>query len=109
VQRCGSRRDQQRIVDIQNLQRGLPTAGDSRDIDRLVKDRLRSYPNWLASRNLSNEASDVSEPGGYFRITDNFTSNEREVGRRRPLVVEPHFDFDGRRLRRVKSCLGALS
>ena len=25
--------------------------------------------------------SDISEPGGYFRITDNYTSNEREVGR----------------------------
>lgn len=25
-------------------------------------------------------ASDISEPGGFFRITDDFTSNEREVG-----------------------------
>ncbi len=25
-------------------------------------------------------ATDISEPGGYFRITDNYTSNEREVG-----------------------------
>lgn len=24
--------------------------------------------------------TDISEPGGYFRITDNYTSNEREVG-----------------------------
>ena len=24
--------------------------------------------------------TDISEPGGYFRIVDNFTSNEREVG-----------------------------
>ena len=28
--------------------------------DKAVTDRLRSYPNWLASRNLSNEASDES-------------------------------------------------
>jgi oligoendopeptidase F len=28
--------------------------------DKSVEDRLRSYPNWLASRNLSNEASDAS-------------------------------------------------
>ena len=28
--------------------------------DKAIKDRLRSYPNWLASRNLSNEASDES-------------------------------------------------
>jgi hypothetical protein len=25
--------------------------------------------------------SDISEPGGYFRITDNYTSNEGEIGR----------------------------
>ncbi|MGH2924084.1 MAG: M3 family oligoendopeptidase [Solirubrobacterales bacterium] len=28
--------------------------------DKAVKDRLRRYPNWLAARNLSNEASDES-------------------------------------------------
>jgi len=28
--------------------------------DKAVDDRLRSYPNWLAARNLSNEASDES-------------------------------------------------
>jgi oligoendopeptidase F len=28
--------------------------------EKSVDDRLRSYPNWLASRNLSNEASDAS-------------------------------------------------
>jgi oligoendopeptidase F len=28
--------------------------------DKAVNDRLRSYPNWLASRNLANEASDES-------------------------------------------------
>jgi oligoendopeptidase F len=28
--------------------------------DKAVKDRLRSYPHWLATRNLSNEASDES-------------------------------------------------
>ena len=28
--------------------------------DKAVKDRLRSYPNWLAARNLANEASDES-------------------------------------------------
>jgi len=29
-------------------------------VDKSVDDRLRSYPNWLASRNLANEASDES-------------------------------------------------
>ena len=28
--------------------------------DKAVDDRLRAFPNWLASRNLSNEASDES-------------------------------------------------
>src|SRR5256884_9250550 len=28
--------------------------------DKAVEDRLRSYPHWLASRNLENEASDES-------------------------------------------------
>jgi oligoendopeptidase F len=28
--------------------------------DKMVEDRLRSYPHWLASRNLANEASDES-------------------------------------------------
>jgi oligoendopeptidase F len=28
--------------------------------DKAIKDRLRSYPHWLATRNLSNEASDES-------------------------------------------------
>ena len=28
--------------------------------DKAVDDRLRSYPNWLAARNLANEASDES-------------------------------------------------
>ena len=28
--------------------------------DKAIKDRLRGYPNWLAARNLSNEASDES-------------------------------------------------
>ena len=28
--------------------------------DKAIKDRLRSYPNWLSARNLSNEASDQS-------------------------------------------------
>ncbi len=28
--------------------------------DKAIKDRLRRYPNWLAARNLSNEASDES-------------------------------------------------
>ena len=32
--------------------------------------------------------TDISEPGGYFRITDNYTSNEREVGQLFSLLRE---------------------
>ena len=45
------------------LRPGLRTRGyvfNTLAQDKAVKDRLRSYPHWLASRNLSNEASDES-------------------------------------------------
>jgi oligoendopeptidase F len=45
------------------LEPGLRTRGfvlNTLLYDKAVDDRLRSYPNWLASRNLSNEASDES-------------------------------------------------
>jgi hypothetical protein len=38
-----------------------------------LPDRLTSAEFWKLT-------SDISEPGGYFRIVDNFTSNEGEVG-----------------------------
>ena len=39
-----------------------------------------TLPERLSDQEFWNLISDVSEPGGYFRITDNYTSNEREVG-----------------------------
>jgi len=45
------------------LEPGLRTRGfiyNTLVHDKSVEDRLRSYPNWLASRNLANEASDES-------------------------------------------------
>src|ERR1019366_1871864 len=45
------------------LQPGLRTRGfiyNTLVFDKSVEDRLRSYPHWLASRNLANEASDES-------------------------------------------------
>ena len=45
------------------LQPGLRTrafAFNTLLADKMVEDRLRSFPNWLASRNLANEASDES-------------------------------------------------
>src|SRR6185503_9845012 len=37
-------------------------------------------PQRLTSAEYWNLLSDISEPGGYFRIEDNYTSNEMEVG-----------------------------
>jgi oligoendopeptidase F len=45
------------------LEPGLRTRGfiyNTLVYDKAVEDRLRSYPHWLASRNLANEASDES-------------------------------------------------
>jgi hypothetical protein len=40
----------------------------------------RPLPDRLTDAEFWTLVSDISEPGGYFRITDNFTSNEMEVG-----------------------------
>jgi len=41
----------------------------------------RSLPDRLSDAEFWTLVSDISEPGGVFRIVDNFTSNEPEVGR----------------------------
>jgi len=40
----------------------------------------KTLPSRLADSTFWKLVTDISEPGGYFRITDNFTSNEMEVG-----------------------------
>jgi hypothetical protein len=40
-----------------------------------------TLPDRLSDAEYWKLLSDISEPGGYFRIADNFTSNENEVGR----------------------------
>jgi hypothetical protein len=40
-----------------------------------------SLPDRLSDAEFFKLVSDISEPGGVFRISDNFTSNEMEVGR----------------------------
>jgi hypothetical protein len=42
--------------------------------------KAASLPDRLGDAEFWKLVSDFSEPGGYFRITDNYTSNEREVG-----------------------------
>ena len=46
-----------------------------------------SLPERLSDADFWNLASSLSEPGGYFRIVDNFTSNENEIGRLFPRVA----------------------
>src|SRR6185436_11723236 len=41
----------------------------------------RALPERLTDAEFWTLVPDISEPGGYFRIADNFTSNEAEVGR----------------------------
>lgn len=42
--------------------------------------QVSTLPERLSSAEFWKLVTDISEPGGYFRIVDNFTSNEREVG-----------------------------
>jgi hypothetical protein len=42
--------------------------------------KASSLPSRLSDAEFWKLVSDISEPGGYFRISDNYTSNEREVG-----------------------------
>jgi hypothetical protein len=42
--------------------------------------RAGSIPTRLSDAEYWNLITTISEPGGYFRIVDNFTSNEREIG-----------------------------
>ncbi|HEU0023470.1 MAG TPA: M3 family oligoendopeptidase, partial [Thermoleophilaceae bacterium] len=58
-----SRREEAAAAVTEGLRPGLRTRAyvfNTLLQDKAVKDRLRSYPHWLASRNLANEASDES-------------------------------------------------
>jgi hypothetical protein len=46
-----------------------------------VQASVAAVPERLSDAEFWSLVSEVSEPGGFFRITDNFTSNEPEVGR----------------------------
>ena len=47
-----------------------------------------TLPARLADAEFWKLAADISEPGGYFRITDNYTSNEGEVGQIMTMIRE---------------------
>ena len=74
--------------------------------DKAVDDRLRSYPHWLASRNLANEASDESVAGARrggprpLRAAAPLVPAQGAAARRRPARrLRPH--GRGHRRRRV--------
>ena len=56
----------------------MPAAGARVSQSKVAPGAL---PERLSDADFWKLASDVSEPGGYFRITDNYTSNESEIGR----------------------------
>jgi oligoendopeptidase F len=63
--------------------------------DKAVEDRLRSYPHWLASRNLANEASDESVMALIEAVRGRFDIPQRWYAlKARLLGVERLADFD---------------
>src|SRR5438094_787943 len=63
--------------------------------DKSIDDRLRSYPHWLADRNLSNEASDESVNALIEAVTSRYDITHRYYAlKKRLLGVERFYDFD---------------
>ena len=63
--------------------------------DHSVEDRLRNYPNWLASRNLSNEASDESVMALIQAVRDRFDIPQRWYRLKAKLIgVDRLADYD---------------
>lgn len=63
-------------------------AGQAAQAPATVQAAHGSLPARLSDSAYWQLLSDISEPGGYFRITDNFTSNELEVGQVYTLLRE---------------------
>ena len=63
-------------------------AGQAAQAPATVQAAQGSLPARLSDAAYWKLLSDISEPGGYFRITDNFTSNELEVGQVYTLLRE---------------------
>jgi hypothetical protein len=52
----------------------------ARELARPSAQQAPALPARLSDAEFWTLVSEISEPGGYFRIVDNFTSNEREIG-----------------------------
>jgi oligoendopeptidase F len=81
-----------------SLEPGLRTRGfiyNTLVYDKSVEDRLRSYPNWLASRNLANEASDESVMALIEAVRNRFDIPQRWYRLKAKLLgVERLADYD---------------
>ena len=63
--------------------------------DKMVEDRLRSYPHWLASRNLSNEASDESVQALIEAVRSRYEVPRRWYRMKAKLLgVDQLYDYD---------------
>jgi oligoendopeptidase F len=80
------------------LEPGLRTRGfiyNTLVYDKSVEDRLRSYPHWLASRNLSNEASDESVMALIEAVRSRFDIPQRWYALKAKLIgVDRLADYD---------------
>jgi oligoendopeptidase F len=80
------------------LEPGLRTRGfiyNTLVFDKSVEDRLRSYPNWLASRNLANEASDESVMALIHAVRNRFDIPQRWYRLKSKLLgIERLADYD---------------
>ena len=56
---------------------------------------VSSLPDRLSDAEFWSLVSNVSEPGGSFRISDNFTSNELEIGRVFTMLRERGVEVEG--------------
>jgi hypothetical protein len=50
----------------------------------------RALPDKLGDAEFWKLVNDISEPGGYFRIEDNYTSNEMEIGQLETMLRDAH-------------------
>ncbi len=63
--------------------------------DKSIDDRLRSYPHWIADRNLSNEASDDSVQALIDAVTSRYDIPQRYYALKRQLLgVDTLYDWD---------------
>ncbi len=63
--------------------------------DKMIDDRLRSYPNWISSMNLSNELDDATVDSLISAVTDRYDIVQRYYRlKQRLLGIEELFDYD---------------